>query len=238
VAARLTDRDSIKRALYRLVNTDDLDDAMLEHDATSLDGVYMALQEGVDDAQQYLVDSGLSDYWLTTSATLSFTGSDPDRYVALPATDTDSADKRFWRLYGDHKWSALRKANGERWGLEVPAHSRWKIRGNCYYLRNERLYLARSASPPSDVVMDYLYRLPDLVDSTTVDFPESDRPLIVAYAAIHAMENDWIAGGADMESKLMRNLERRKQAAYRRARRSLQPKMTTPNDMIGDHWFA
>ena len=238
MAARLTDRDSLKRALYRLVNTDDLDDAMLEHDATSLDGVYMALQEGVDDAQQYLVDSGLSDYWLTTSATLSFTGSDPDKYVALPATDTASADKRFWRLYGDHKWSALRKANGERWGLEIPAHSRWKIRGNCYYLRNERLYLARGASPPSDVVMDYLYRLPDLADSTTVDFPEADRPLIVAYAAIHVMENDWIAGGPDMESKLMRNLDHRKQAAYRRARRSLQPKMTTPNDMVGDHWFA
>ena len=238
MAARLTDRDSLKRALYRLVNTDDLDDAMLEHDATSLDGIYMALQEGVDDAQQYLVDSGLGDYWLTTSATLSFTGSDPDRYVALPATDTASADKRFWRLYGDHKWSALRKANGERWGLEIPAHSRWKIRGNCYYLRNERLYLARGASPPSDVVMDYLYRLPDLADSTTVDFPEADRPLIVAYAAIHVMENDWIAGGPDMESKLMRNLDRRKQAAYRRARRSLQPKMTTPNDMVGDHWFA
>ena len=48
MAARLTDRDSLKRALYRLTNTDDLDDAMLEHDATSLDGVYMALQEGAD----------------------------------------------------------------------------------------------------------------------------------------------------------------------------------------------
>ena len=238
MAARLTDRNSLKRALYRLVNTDDLDDAMLEHDATSLDGIYMALQEGVDDAQQYLVDSGLSDYWFTTSAALSFTGSEPDRYVALPATDTAGDDKRFWRLYGDRKWSALRKSNGTRWGIEIPASGRWKYRGNGYYLRNERLYLARGASPPSDVVMDYLYRLPDLADSTTVDFPESDRQLIVAYAAVHTMESDWLAGGQEMEMKLQRNLDRRKQAAYRRARRSLQPKMATPSDMVGDHWFS
>ena len=238
MAARLTDRNSLKRALYRLVNTDDLDDAMLEHDATSLDGIYMALQEGVDDAQQYLVDSGLSDYWLTTSAALSFTGSEPDRYVALPATDTAGDDKRFWRLYGDRKWSALRKSNGTRWGIEIPASGRWTYRGNGDYLRNDRLYLARGASPPSDVVMDYLYRLPDLADSTTVDFPESDRQLIVAYAAVHTMENDWLAGGQEMEMKLQRNLDRRKQAAYRRARRSLQPKMATPSDMVGDHWFS
>ena len=164
MAARLTDRNSLKRALYRLTNTDDLDDAMLEHDATSLDGIYMALQEGVDDAQQYLVDSGLSDYWLTTSATLSFSGSDQDKNDALPTTDTASADKRFWRLYGDHKWSSLRKANGERWGLEVPASARLRLRGNYYYLRNERLYLVRGASAPSDLVMDYIFRLPDLAD--------------------------------------------------------------------------
>jgi len=55
---------------------------------------------------------------------------------------------------------------------------------------------------------------------------------------VHTMENDWLAGGQEMEMKLQRNLERRKQAAYRRARRSLQPKMATPSDMVGDHWFS
>jgi hypothetical protein len=238
MAARLTDRDSLKRALYRLVNTDDSDDAMLEHDTAALDGVYMALQEGVDDAQLYLIDSGLGDYWVTESAAISFTGSDPNRYWSLPSTDTSGSDKRFFRMYGDHGASALRRPTGTRWGMEIPAAMRFERSGNYFYLRNERLYVTRHAAPPADMVMDYLYRLPDLEDDTTVDFPEADRPMIVAFAAIHAMENDWIAGGREMEQKLLRNLESRKLQAYRRSRRSLQPKMTTPSPMMGDHWFA
>ena len=237
-ATRLTDRASLRRALYNLVNTDSSDEAHLEHDATDLDTIYMALQVGLDDAQQYMIDMGIQDFWHAESAALSFTGSDPDKYWALPTTDTDGADRRFYRMYGDRGLSSHRRANGTRWGGEIDPLMRWRVRGNYFYLRNERLYLARSAAPPSDLVMDYIYRLPDLADGTTVEFPEADRPLIVAFAAVHAMYDDWVAGGAEMESKLMRNLESRKAIAFRRARRSLQPTRVEPDHMVGDHWFS
>jgi hypothetical protein len=231
----LTDRDSLKRALYRLVNTDDEDDALLEHDATPLDGVHEALEVGLDDAQLYLIDSGLGDYWLASSGAISWQGSDPERFWPLP--DGEGADPRFLRMYGDRDSSALRDGRGRRWGREIPATMRWRYRGNAYYTTGPRLYLARGASPPHDLVLDYLYRPPVLEDGVEVDFPREHRPLIVAYAARYAMEQSWLAGGPEMEQKILRNLRSRKAEAWRRARRSRTPKMAEPSPMVGDHWF-
>ena len=240
--AYLTDRASLKRALYRLVNADDADDDLIEHDDSTLEGVYLSLQQGAEAAQLYLVDAGVGDTWLTTtSSALSFTGSDPNRYYDLP--DGAGADAAFLRIYGDQDLTGLRRSDGERWGRLISAEIRWRTRGNYYYTRGSasegkaRLYLSRGAAPPSDLFLDYIYRLPALADSTTVDFPEPDRPLIVAFAAVHAMEESWLPGGPEMESKLMRNLDRRKHDAWRRARRSRQPKQAQPAVMVGDHWF-
>ena len=68
MAATLTDRDSLERAFYRLVNTDATDDALTEHDdGETLEAVYQALQSGVWDAQEWLIHSGLRGRWLTAS---------------------------------------------------------------------------------------------------------------------------------------------------------------------------
>jgi hypothetical protein len=231
----LTDRASLKRALYRLMDTDDADDDLIEHDNTgeTLEGVYLMLQQGLESAQLHVIDKGMEEFWLTETSALTTTGSDPDRYVDLTSAASD-----LLRMYGDDQNSALRSTSGVRWGTLVDAKDRHRVRGNYYYLRKERLYLAKGASLPTGTVMDYIYRLPILADDTDVDFPDADRPLIVAFAAVHAMEENWLPGGPEMEQKLERNLLRRKNEAYRRARRSQKPKTVDAGRMLGDHWFA
>jgi hypothetical protein len=229
----LTDRASLKRALYRLLDTDDDDDDMIEHDHASqtLEGIHLLLQQGAESAQLYMIDKGFEEFWLTSSSAISLTGSDPDRYVTLP---TDMI-----RLYGDDQNSALRSSTGARWGTLIDSKDRYRCRGsNAYYLRNERLYVTTGASLPSGTLIDYIYHIPILADDSDVDFPDNDRPLIVAFAAVHAMQENWLPGGQEMEAKLERNLLRRKNESYRRARRSQKPKTVDAGRMIGDHWFA
>ena len=228
----LTDRASLKRALYRLMDTDDDDDDMIEHDNTgeALEGILLSLQQGLESAQLFLIDKSLEEYWLTTTSALTLTGTDPDRFFTLP---TD-----FLRMYGERRMSALRSASGTRWGVPIDVKMRWRMVGNFYYLRNERLYVVKGASFPNGTLMDYIYRLPILADGSDVDFPAADRPLIVAFAAIHAMQENWMPGGQEMEAKLEANLKHRKNEAFRRARRSQEPKTVDPGEMIGDHWFV
>ena len=69
----LTDRASLKRALYRLMDTDDNDDDLIEHDNTgeTLEGVYLMLQQGLESAQLYLIDKGMEEFWLTETSALT-----------------------------------------------------------------------------------------------------------------------------------------------------------------------
>lgn len=227
----LTDRASLTRAMFRLLNTDAADDTMTEHDNTILEALYQLLQTGAEDAQLYLIDIGLGDYWLkATSSPLAFTGSHPNVSAPLPSD--------FLRLAGDDRTSALRKADGTLWGNLVDVRYRHRVfGGETYYVRNQSIYLARNAAIPSDVYAEYIYVIPTLADGTDADFPEADRPLIAAFAAVNAMEESWFAGGQAEEQKLLRNLERRKNEAWRRNRRSQLPRMIQPAPVVGENWI-
>ena len=103
-------------------------------------------------------------------------------------------------------------------------------------MANERLWLTRGASPPSDLVMDYHRRVDTLADGENADFPEEDRGLIVAYAAALAREEHWYTGGQLGDARIERNLRMRKTTASRRARRTSAPKkIETP--IVFDHWW-
>lgn len=231
----LTDRASCLRALLRLVNAEDGDDDATEHDLEANEVFYRALQQGAEDAQTFMLDVGRGDWWLTTSSAISWTGSDPDRYWALP--------EDFLRAAGDFDASPFRASDGSKlWGRQVAVLERFRCTGDAWYFRSgddgePRVYLARKANPLSDMVMDYYRTVGELEDDVDVDFPELDRILIPAYAAAIAMEESWFPGGDEQRAAIARNKKRSEDAAWRRARRTQQPRMIKSSVGMGEHWM-
>ena len=231
--AVLTNLASMQRAFYRLTDTAADDDSLIEHDASTLEAVNQFLQYGLNDAQDYMIDCGLSDRWVSqATAITSWSGTesgDGGRYKAL--------ESDFFRLSGDDMTSALRKTDGTRWGHLVDFRDRFRVRGNRYWLQGTNLWIARGASPPASLIYDYHHRLPTL-SSDTVDFPTEDRPLVVAYAAERAMQDSWLAGGEEMMVKIQANRRACEQRAFRRTRRSRTMRKLRPKPTIGTHYFV
>ena len=228
----LTDLASMQRAFYRRTDTESGDDALIEHDDTTLEAVNQFLQYGLNDAQDYLMDCGLSDRWVSVATAItSWSGSDTEDGGRFKDLESD-----FFRFAGDDKTSALREIDGTRWGVLVDARDRFRVRGNKYYLLNEQLWLARAASPPTSLIYDYHARIATL-SSSTVDFPSEDRPLIVAYAAERAMNDSWLPGDKEMEMKIANNVRACKASAFRRTRRSRKQRRLRPTPILGTHWY-
>src|SRR3972149_2625074 len=107
----LTDRASLARAFYRLTATSSTNPGLIEHDSSTLETLYQYLQYGAWDAQEYMIDSGFTDRWLTTSSALTFSGSDASgggRDASLPSP--------LLRLAGEEHRSALRYPHRRRRG--------------------------------------------------------------------------------------------------------------------------
>lgn len=235
----LTDRASLLDEFFRLVNADTSDDDLIEHDTTTGDSYYHLLQAGVYDAQDYLIRCGIGERWAKTSSALSFSGSFPDKYAALP---TD-----FLMLDADDNRSGLR--NGKiSWGRLIDFKDRFRYTGNLFYLRgNEaasglegqlRVYVADGAAVPSSLVADYFYRHATLADSTTVDFPAEDRQLIVAYAARRATWQSWFPGGMEEKDAINNNLRHCEEQARGRARVSRRPVRVPVRAIHGERWYV
>ena len=225
----LTDRASLLRAVYRLMDTDLEAGDMTEHDPTGtpLEGILLQLQQGAEDAQEYMVSAG-SSWWLKTSGALNLTPQNDGR-LAVDLPDD------FRRLYGDGDRSALHDVNGIRWGVEIEPDLQWDGTRNGYFVQGKQLRLVRDASPPAGLQMDYIRRIPAIVNDTDVDFPEEDRTLIVAFTALHAREESWYTGGPIGDRKIERNLGAKKSQAWRRARRTSKPRRAkTPR--VAPHW--
>ena len=231
--AVLTNLASMQRAFYRLTDTASDDDSLIEHDDSTLEGVNQFLQYGLNDAQDYMMDCGLSDRWVSqATAITSWSGTESDDGGRYKALESD-----FFRLSGDDMTSALRKIDGTRWGHLVDFRDRFKVRGNRYWLQGENLWIARGASPPASLIYDYHHRLPTL-SSATVDFPSEDRPLIVAFAAERAMQDSWLPGGEEMMVKIQATRRACEQRAFRRPRRSRTMRKLRPKPTVGTHYFT
>ena len=85
----------------------------------------------------------------------------------------------------------------------------------------------------SGLVGDYYARHATLADSTTVDFSEEDRDLIVAFAAERATYETWFSGGQVGQQTIARKLDFEKKQAWSRARYTNEPKRTRPRRMVG-----
>lgn len=214
----LTDRASLLREFFRLVNADSSDDDLTEHDSSTLEGAYEALDVGQEEAQQFLISVGQGETWLKQGSTLIVTGSDPNRYSSLPSD--------FLRLDSDpdQNRSGLVYPTGVGWGREIQPTDAHRVYGNYYWVVYSapdgefRVRYARAAAVPSTLVPNYYYALDTLADSTTVEMRADDRNLIPAFAARYAMEQAWFPGGDEERAAISRNLGNCQRQAYKRAR--------------------
>jgi hypothetical protein len=228
----LTDLASLRQAFWRLTATDQANPALTEHEATTNATVDQFLQYGAWDAQNYLIDLGLADRWVTLSSALTWSGADltdGGRYSALPSD--------FLRLRGDENHSALRVPGTKRWGYLIPSEYCWEAQGDFYWLMNDALWIAYGAQPPSGLKMDYHHKLADLAVGTTVDFPSDHMALIPAYACTRAMNDAWLPGGLEMRAGIQSALNALQKEAARRVRRTRMPRtMRTVRTRGATHW--
>lgn len=232
-----TDQKSIRRGVYRLTNLDDDDAAMIEHDASSLEGINIMVHEGLNDAQEWMLRAAYPDPWLVVGTDVVVSGSDSDaggRYMDL--------ESDFLRLFGDENATAFYvPGNPPRyWGRQLPGPREGRhIRGDGYWVEGDRVRFTRNAKIKNNLVYDYIKKPDEPADGTNIDFPEIDRGLVVAFAARHAMENNFLPAGPEMETKIARNLQFRKTQAWKRARRTTAArKLQKPNVSSATHWFT
>lgn len=229
----LTDRDSLKRALFRLIDTEETDPGLTEHDDTTDEALDYLLTHGLWDAQDFMIRHGMSDRWVTTtqiplSGNSWNTSSDnPGEYTALPDD--------VLRVAGDRNDSPLHDPDGRQWGTLIHIEDRHNVRGDAFWFQNEDLWVADAANPPSDLHLDYHHRLP-APSGSTVDFPERARPLIVAYAGERALDESWAPGGRELYSKVNHNLIRQKAKAHKVAKRHMGPNRIRPKKTIGNRY--
>lgn len=226
--------DKVRMAWYRLVGMTTSDKALETRGESADDVAYLHLTRGCRAAQRHLLRMGYGGWRKRSSAITSWSGTDDadgGRYTSLP---TD-----FLRAYGNRRFSALVEADGDRWGEEIgPEDAHQK--GDFYYIRDtsgtRQLWLTRNASPPATVYLEYHYQHPTWNSGVTIDFPLEVRALIVAEAAVRAMDEVWFPGGPDMEGKIERAWLRAREEARHFARQNKGPRTFRKVRRVGNRW--
>lgn len=227
----LDSRVKLRQAFFRLMDTDDTDDGLIEQDTETNEAVNYFLQHGLWKAQSYVIQNVDKWRWLTLSAAITWTTADDGYYSALP---TD-----FLRLAGKagERFSPLNEADGAQWGdLIDPADRYVKQNTNSYWIQNERLYRVLGSTPPTTLYMNYHHRHAILsADGTAIDFDIDKRPLIVAYAGQIAMAEAWIPGGATMIAKIEQNARYWEKYVAEMARRTQEPRRLKSKDVLNSN---
>ncbi len=220
----------IVSAFYRLVGSVTADQSLTEQGESADDVAYLNLTRGSRSAQRWMLDVGFGG-WRQRSNALTFTGSDDadgGRYVTTMPTD-------FLRAYGSNRRSALVEAGGNRWGTEI-LEAEDHLKGDHYYLKGQVLWLARTANPPTTVYLDYHYTHPAWTSDVEIDFPMEARHLIVAEAADHAIEDNWVSGGDEMEGRVGRALKKAQTGARHIARPTKSTRKFKRPTRISNRW--
>lgn len=196
-------RALLRQNFYRLVNTDETDDDLVDRGETENDVANQCLQYGAWGAQRELIRMG-SRRWVTrTSALTWLEGADGLKYVVLPDD--------FLRMVSDERRSGLYQTSGRRWGSQIDP----RVQGDyatggsgAYWIEGEHLTLGLNSSPPTGLTYVYHARLPewdDADDDTVItNFPRELLPMIAAEGAYIGMHEGWLNGGMEMESKITR----------------------------------
>lgn len=221
--------DSILRTFLRLVGVDADDDEWVRNGEAANEVAYTYLTIGLRAAQNWLIHNGLKK-WITRTPVLSWSGSDAANggtYVDLPSD--------FLRANGDDERSPLVEADGTRWGTLIEEEDKhW--RGDFCYVANDQLWLAREAAPPSPVYLEYIERHDPWAASFTLDFPEVARCLIAPEAAVAAMDENWLPGGAEMKAGIQSAMLRARGRVRPFVRRTRKPRQLRKPRRGGNHW--
>ncbi len=221
----VADRAALRRRFFVMVGSSSTDESLIEQDQETLEQANYYLMHGIWRAQAYMIGQGYSGWRATqvygTGGT-AWSGSDAvdgGRYAALPAA--------FIKLNGDQFRSALRVVSSphERWGTLIPDDDllpdaygpHYAIRGTGSH--DGQIWLARAASPPEALVMDYFAKhavlTADTGDGSAVDLPDECAPLAVAYAADLASGDSWLPGGPEMVERIALRLQKAEDDANR-----------------------
>ncbi len=214
-------------AFYRLVGTEEGDPALIEQGEASNAVAYQALTKGIRSGQRFMLSKGYMG-WRELSAALTWTpASVTGIYVA-------AVPSGFLRAFGNAKMSALIGSDGKRWGQEITAYDH-SASGQCYWFEGEEIKIPATTTPPT-LRLDYHYRHDALDGSATITFPQEARSLIVAYAANHAKQDNWLPGGPEMELKVREAVKVAEQNAIDVARPTKTPRQIRVRKAYGTHW--
>lgn len=227
----------VKRAFLRLVGTESDDPDLTLRSESTNEVVELALTMGFREAQRWMIDQGYRG-WRKRSAALSFSGTDAADGGTYTNVPTD-----FLKAYGSRRASCLVEADGDLWGTEIDDEEAPWYRGAYFYFRGSndsgmQLWLARNASPPSTLYLEYHYVHPswESLADADIDFPMDARSLGVANAATIAMEEDWFPGGPAMEIKVTRALGKAERRVRRMIRSTKQPRTMRKPRRFGTRW--
>lgn len=234
----LTNRAKLRQDFYALTGTSATDDSLEEYDSEADERVHRALHFGLWRAQRWMIDKGYADGWRASvsKASADFTTeTDGRRWCALPSN--------FLRLAGDEHKSAL--FDGQyRWGRLEPREELLRdYRGDRYAIRglgdhNPVLWLAREASLPASLTVEYHFRHATLDDDTdALDFPPDCTDLIPAYAAEWASTQAWLPGGDAMRGAIQQALSIAQRNALSVVRRDRGPKVLHARPAFNNRWM-
>lgn len=231
------DLDSVQElvsAFYRACGVTSEDGTLQRRGEDADDVAYYFLTRGTRLAQRWLLSNGFKG-WLKRSSALAFSGTDAadgGRYTALPAD--------FLKANGNHDRSCLVEAGGDRWGTEIDEDDKL-AKGDYFYFRGTtaapmQLWLARTASPPITLYLEYFYQHPEFESDLTLEFPLEARHLIAHEAANLAKEEAWFPGGNEARQAVQRALSMSRMEARAVARQSREPRRLRGPRRAGNRW--
>lgn len=216
-------------AFYRLVGTETDDTELTLRGETPDQVANEFLTRGVRRAQRWMINMGY-DGWRKRTGALTFTGSDDvdgGKKITLP--------NDYLRAYGSDRQSALREPDGKQWGQEINTEKDFR-RGDLYYYRGDELWVTKDANFPATLFLEYHFVHAAWDASVTIDFPIDARPLIIAYAAELAKEDNWLPGGQEMKVGIVRALMSAKEEARDVARPSKTPRKFRRPKRFANRW--
>lgn len=223
----------ILQGFFRLIGTVSAGQELVEQGEDPDDIAYLNITRGCRKAQRWMIQNGFGGWRKRSATVLSFTGTDAADGGVMTDTPAD-----FLRAYGDQRRSALTRANGDRWGELITEQEDHK-KGDLYYFRGHELWLGRTASPPTNLFLDYHYKHPawdENLQDADIDFPMEARYLIVAMAAETAMDDNWLPGGRELEGKIDRAVKKAQNEARHIARPTKQPRQFQKVIRFGNRW--
>jgi hypothetical protein len=231
----------LKAAFYRAVGSVSSDDALVEQGEAIDDVAYLYLTRGVRAAQRWLIDTGLGHRWRKRSGAItSWDGTesaDGGRYVELSTTASDFLRLVQLRVRGQRQeCGGLVEADGTPWGREIPDTEDYR-QGHFYYLKGNRVWITRSASPPATLYLQFYYRHPALSAATTLfDLPEDAMHLGLWEAVDAARAESWFPLGPDSDAKIQQALAKARTEARSTARQTGAPRQWGRPTRYGTRW--